>query len=358
MRYAVIMAGGSGKRLWPMSRKSYPKQLLSLVGNKSLLELSVERLEGLFDPAGIYIITSEQHADSIRRKLALIPASNIIGEPEGKDTCNAIALMAEILGGRNEEGTMSVFTADHVIRPADRFRETVALAMDVVEKNPESLLTFGITPLWPHTGLGYIQRGEKIANGIFEVRCFHEKPDRVTAEKFFDSGEYFWNSGMFAWTLNAIRKALREFVPAAADALSPISGKAAAGEDYMPVVRKVYPELEKNSIDYAVMEKSDKVITIEMECEWIDVGSWTALKEVIEPDENDNVVIAGKSEIVYGGRNVVVSNQDDHLVAVAGVDDCVVVHTGDATLVCSSEAAQNLKDMVDLVDRKFNGEYT
>ena len=358
MRYAVIMAGGVGKRLWPMSRKGFPKQLLPIVGDQSLLELAVNRLDGLFEPENIFIITSRQYADDVRKCLGSVPDGNVIEEPEGRDTCNAIALMTEILSGRDEEGTMCVFTADHVIRPEQELRRVVEHAMNAVEADPEALLTFGVRPSWPHTGLGYIRRGREVAKDVFEVVSFHEKPDHATAAEFIGSGEYLWNSGMFVWTLGAIRNAIGEYVPATAEALAPVSAAVAAGEDYTPIVDRVFPGLEKQSIDYAVMEKAMGVITVELGCEWIDLGSWIAMGEIVDEDGNGNVLMAERCELQDSQRNVIVCNDDNHLLAIAGVKDCVIVHTDDATLVSSHQALDDLKDMVDGLNEKFDGRYT
>ncbi len=358
MRYAVVMAGGSGKRLWPMSRRSYPKQLLRLTGDKSLLELAMRRLEGLFEPENSYVITNVEYAAAVRQQLAFIPAANVIEEPEGRDTCNAIALTAEILAGKDERGTMAVFTADHIIRPEDAFRRVVARSMEAAEADPKALLTFGIRPSWPHTGLGYLRRGDEIADGVFTVRSFHEKPDHATARKFLGSGEYFWNSGMFTWTLDAIRGAVRKYVPETAQALEVVSAAVSRGEEYMPIVRDVYPGLEKKSIDYAVMEKSEEVAMTELGCEWIDLGSWGAMEDVLESDKDENVIRARQNKVMDSRHNVIVSSDDDHLIAVAGLEDCVVVHTPDVTLVCNRSAAERLKDIVDSVDDTFGGRYT
>jgi len=356
MRYAVIMAGGLGKRLWPLSRKMRPKQLLPLIGGKSLLELAVERLRGVFAAENIWVITNAQYANQVAQALPTIPSANIVGEPMGRDTANAIALGAEILAGRDEDATMAVFTADHVIRPADRFAACVAAASEVAEGHSGALVTFGIRPTWPHTGLGYIHCAEHPEEGAYRVMEFKEKPDHQTARRYVDSGRYFWNSGMFVWKLGAIRAALAEFLPDSKAKLAPVSQAVREGKSLQPLLSDVYPTLEKISIDFAVMEKAPEVMMVELTCEWLDIGSWPALENVSELDDAGNLLIAENAVMLDSFRNIVVS-EGGHLVAVLGMDDCIVAHSGDATLVCSKSDAQRLKELVDLVEHKYGGKY-
>ena len=357
MRYAVIMAGGMGKRLWPSSRMQRPKQLLPLLGGKSLLSLAVERLTGMFDDDKICIITNADYADQIANVLGQIPRENIIGEPLGRDTANAIALAAELLAGRDDDATMAVFTADHVIRPAEKFAEAVGAACEAAEKDPDALVTFGIRPTWPHTGLGYIHCSQDSRDGIRQVIGFKEKPDHKDARTYAESGQHYWNSGMFVWKVDAIRGALAEFLPDSAKKLCPLSEAVRKGEDYTELLAEIYPQLERISIDYAVMEKAHKVLMVELNCEWMDVGSWGALEDVLDLDEAGNVVIADNSVILDSFRNVIVSD-DDHLLAVLGMDDCIIVHSPDATLVCNKSDSQRLKELVEKINEKYGDKYS
>ncbi|NLW87815.1 MAG: NTP transferase domain-containing protein [Planctomycetes bacterium] len=356
MRYAVIMAGGAGTRLWPLSRLKRPKQLIPLLGKKSLLELAVERLDGLFDKQNIWIITSAQYADEIRAALGQLPAANIIGEPEGRDTASAIALSVELLGAKDPQAEIAVFSADHIIRPVDCFGQAVTAAFGAINENPDALVTFGIRPTWPHTGLGYIQCGKAVAQTVREVLGFKEKPDHQTARRYVESGEHFWNSGMFVWKLQAIAKALDDYLPDTRRKLSPVGQAVKNDQDIQPLLEKIYPTLEKISIDFAVMEKAKKVMMVELKCEWLDVGSWPSLEEVSDLDESGNVVLAEKAILLDSLRNVVVS-EDSHLLAVLGVDDCIVVHSKDATLVCNKSESQRLKDLVSLIARQYGPNY-
>ncbi|MHC4981931.1 MAG: mannose-1-phosphate guanylyltransferase [Planctomycetota bacterium] len=356
MRYAIIMAGGAGKRLWPLSRKSRPKQLLPLLDGKSLLELAVKRLDGIFENDNTLVITNAEYADQVGKALPQLPPENIVGEPEGRDTANAIALGAEILAGRDDDATMAVFTADHVIRPVDCFARAVRLACDAAEEHAGALITFGIRPTWPHTGLGYIHCERTPVDGVFSVEGFKEKPDHHTARCYVESGRYYWNSGMFVWKVSTIRQALADFLPDSLNKLSGISAAVRSGEDYSAMLTEVYPKLEKISIDYAVMEKAPKVLMVDLNCEWLDIGSWPALENVTKLDESGNVVVAENAALLDSYRNVVVA-EDDHLLAVLGMDDCIVVHSTDATLVCNKSDSQRLKELVELIGQKYAERY-
>lgn len=357
MRYAVIMAGGAGKRLWPMSRQARPKQILPLVDGKNLLQLAVERMAGLFENENIFIITNQEYAQQIAEALPQLPPQNIVGEPEGRDTANAIALAAAILEGKDENGTMAVFSADHVIRPAEKFAEAVNTACQTAEETPDSLVTFGIKPTFPHTGLGYIECGQQDANGTFSVQRFVEKPDHQTARRYVESGKHFWNSGMFVWTIKAISAALQQYLPNSVEKLAPITQAVKDGKDYSDILANVYPQLEKISIDYAVMEKAARVLMVNLKSEWFDVGSWPALDNVTDLDDSDNALVAPNTVMLDSYRNVVVS-EDDHLIATVGMDDCIIVHTPDATLVCKKSDSQRLKELLAQIEAKYGQRYS
>ncbi len=357
MRYAVIMAGGAGRRLWPMSRLSRPKQLLPLLGGRNLLQIAVDRLDGMFPPENILIITNKEYISMVAESLPQLPAENIIGEPDMRDTANAIALAVELLAARDENATMTLFTADHVIRPQETFAASVGLACEVAEQNPDSLVTFGLRPTWPHTGLGYIHCRNSLQEGVLKVVGFKEKPEHQVARRYVESGEHFWNSGMFVWTLGAIRKALNEFLPDSMEKLAPVRQAAQAGDDYISILEKVYPTLKPISIDYAVMERADSVLMVELKCEWLDVGNWTALSEVAELDEDANVVIADNAMVMDCNRNVIIT-EGEHMLAVVGMDDCIIVHTPDATLVCTKADSQRLKQLVSVMEERFGKRYS
>ena len=356
MRYAVIMAGGAGKRLWPLSRMARPKQLLPLIGGKCLLELAVDRLQGVFDPENIWIITNAQYTEQIRKTLPGVKGENVIGEPIGRDTANAVALATELIGARDEHATVAIFTADHVIRPQECFAQAVNDACDAAERHSDALITFGVRPTWPHIGLGYIQCKSAVGAGLREVDAFKEKPEHRIARQYVDSGHHFWNSGMFVWTLGAIRQNLSSLLPDSIEKLRPIGQASAEGKDISAMLAETYPTLQKISIDYAVMEKAPRVLMVELRCEWLDIGSWTALENVAELDQAGNAVVAENSILVDSFRNVVVC-EDDHLLAILGMDDCIVVRSADATLVCNKSDSQRLKEFAKLIEARFSERY-
>jgi len=351
------MAGGVGQRLWPLSRKNQPKQLLKLLEGKSLLDLAVERLAGLFEDENIYIITNAGYADVISQALPHIPPANIVGEPLGRDTANAVALAAAILEGKDPQGTMAVFTADHIIRPVEQFVETVQAACEAAEAQGDALLTFGIKPTTPHTGLGYIRCGQADDSGVFEVLGFVEKPDHSTARRYVEGGRHYWNSGMFVWTIPAIQNALGEFLSDSKDRLAAVTTAVAEGVDFTDILSEVYPQLQKISIDYAVMEKAHKVRMVPLSCEWLDIGSWPAVETVKELDDMGNALVAGNTVLLDSCRNVIVS-EDDHLIATIGMDDCVIVHSPDATLICKKSDSQRLKELLSMIEKKSPGKYS
>jgi mannose-1-phosphate guanylyltransferase len=355
MRHAVIMAGGAGLRLWPLSRSARPKQLLKLAHGKSLLRLAYERVAELLEPEAIYVITGGQHLELVAAELPELPAQNLFGEPVGRDTANAVGLSAAIIKRRDPDATIGVFTADHVITPMDRFVAAVSKAFDMADAHRDALVTMGVVPTRPETGYGYVQRGQPLADGAFEVRRFAEKPGLETAKQYLGSGDYYWNSGMFAWRADIILDQLRAHLPESHSGVSEIA-EAWDSPQCQAKLEAIYPTLPKISIDFAVMEKAPRVLVVEMDCKWVDLGSWTALENVIEADANGNVIAAPRT-VELNARNNVLVSEDDHLIAAFGVEDLVVVHSPDATLVCRKQDASALKDLATKVGDEYGVEY-
>jgi mannose-1-phosphate guanylyltransferase len=361
------MAGGRGTRLWPFSRNDRPKQLLPLVRGKSLLQLSYERLRALLPADRIYVCTAAAHKQTVLENLPELPPDNVLGEPEGRDTANAVGFPATVLLKRDPDAVMAVVTADHVIEPVDQFTKSLKTAFEVVREQPKALVTFGLIPTHGHTGLGYIHRGEALklssgATGAYRVMRFIEKPAKPDADRFVESGRYYWNSGMFVWRCDTVLGELAIHLPEAYKGLMTI-GQAWDTPNAQQVLNQVYPTLTKKSIDYAVMEPASQgkgkahVVVVEMPVQWLDVGSWPALAETLPNDAQDNAVEAGMSVLIDSFNNIVISQEPEHLVAILGVSDMIVVHTKDATLVCPKTDDQRVKELVERVKEKTGGRY-
>ncbi len=353
---AVIMAGGAGTRLWPLSRRNRPKQLLHIVEGQSLIHKAFERLNAVFGPSDIYVIALADHLSAIADELPDLPRENLIGEPVGRDTANAVALSAAILHERDPDTIMGIFTADHLIRPVDKFAEIIKRGFDSAAQNADSLVTFGIKPTEPHTGLGYIQRGEPAGQGVWAVKTFKEKPDLETARAYIASGDYYWNSGMFVWRTATILGQLGQQLPVSHDAARKIA-TAWNTDGGSALAKELYTNLQKISIDFAIMEKAPVVLVVEMALEWLDVGNWTALPAAIGTDPTGNTRALPRAVTVSSKNNILVS-EDDHLIATIGVKDLVVVHSRDATLICHKGEVQRIKDLVAELDDEFNGQYS
>ncbi|HZZ45009.1 MAG TPA: mannose-1-phosphate guanylyltransferase [Tepidisphaeraceae bacterium] len=370
MNYGVIMAGGAGTRLWPLSRGGTPKQLLSLIDGKSLLQLAYDRLRGLLPADRIYVCTGAAHADAVLANLPELPKQNLLGEPTGRDTANAVGFTAAILQKRDPDAVMAVVTADHVIEPVDTFQASLTAAFDLVAQDPLALVTFGIIPTHGHTGLGYIHRGEpfplKSSNksaAAFRVQAFKEKPDKATADRYVESGRYYWNSGMFVWRCDTVLADLAQFLPAARAGWAKIAGDWSTPAEQQ-TLDAVYPALQKISIDYALMEPASqnkgksKVYTVEMPIEWLDIGSWPALAEILPNDDHDNATDCSTCVFLDSDNNIVISRGDPgHLLATIGLSDMIIVHTPDITLFCPKSEAQRVKELVAKVKAKFNDQY-
>lgn len=355
MRHAVIMAGGAGVRLWPLSRRSRPKQVLKLFSGTSLLRESYERVASLLAPEQIHVITNESHLPFVSEDLPELPKENLIGEPVGRDTANAVALATAVVRKRDPEAVVGIFTADHVITPIERFRNSLDQAYQVAEQQPEVLVTMGIKPSRPDTNYGYIRRGERVGEHVYRVRAFTEKPSADQAVEYLSSGEYYWNSGMFVWQASTILDELKRNLPLSYDAACEIA-EAWPTEGGKQRLRDLYPGLEKISIDYAVMEHAEHVQVVQLDCRWVDVGSWPALASVVEADADGNVSACDQVIHVDSHRNIVAS-EDEHLIATIGVDDLVVIHSPDATLVCKKEDATRIKELVEKVRATFGEKY-
>lgn len=358
MRHVLIMAGGSGKRLWPLSRRDMPKQLLRILGGQSLLRLAYERLDGLVGPEQVWVCTGADYAHAVAAELPELPPENILGEPEGRDSLNAIAWTAAVLAAKDPEAVMAVVASDQIMRPTVTFQEALREGFEVVESDASALVTFGVVPTTPHTGYGYLQRGEAIPGhpDVRRVVAFKEKPDRPTAEGYLDSGEYWWNSGMFIWRATTVLDQLRQLLP---DTHRLVTELAAQPERLV----EIYPKLAKISVDYAVMEPVSQgrtnahVVAVQLPITWHDVGGFPSLRGQLPWDENGNA-LAGTAVLV-GSRDNLVLNQsgDGRLLAAIGMHDTVMVQTDQITVVAPMGESERIKDLVAEVTARLGPSY-
>ena len=358
MLHAVIMAGGSGTRFWPKSRRDRPKQLLRLHGDASMLQQTVARIAPLTAPERTWIITGADQAAAVREQLPQLPPGNVVAEPCPRDTAPCVGLAAAIVARADPDGTMIVMPADHVIRPPEAFQATVLAAVGVIDDDPSAFVTLGIKPTRAETGYGYIERGESLGSpggiALHRVAQFREKPDRDTAEAFVAAGRFAWNSGIFVWRARAILDALAAHRPALAAAIGRVSAALGTPAQAETLARE-YPAMEKVPIDKAVMEKADNVRVLEVVYDWSDVGDWRALDSLQPPDDHGNTV-QGHVVALDTTGSIIVSD-DGALVATLGVEDLVIVHSGGATLVARRDQLDKLKGLVEGLHKAGHGSY-
>ncbi len=344
--YVLILAGGSGERFWPLSRKSRPKQLLSLFSKETLLEATIRRLDGLVPPSQILILTNADQEAAVRALCPQLPSENIVAEPAKRDTAAAIALGAGWISMRAPDATMVVLPADHLIQDTAGFQRTLRVAVAGAEETGE-LVTIGIKPTWACPGFGYIEVGKPAPINTkpegpeaFDVVRFREKPSAELAENFLKQGNFRWNAGMFIWTVRAIVSAFTRHVPQLGEFL----GQIHRSTDLAPILRDTFPTLPKISIDYAVLEKADRVLVVEADFDWDDIGSWTAIAKYLKADAAENV--ANTPVAAVDSRQNLVYSTEGKMIALLGVTDLIVVQTPDAVLVCSRHEAERIKHLI------------
>jgi len=349
----VIMAGGSGKRFWPLSTETRPKQFLTLFGQHTMLQLTWKRLEGLVPPERVLVLTNARFTDLVHEQLPQLPPQNIIGEPMPRDTSGAIGLAAVLCRTRFDNPVMAVLTADHLIQPVEAFQATLLSAAREARKS-EALYTFGIVPAFPSTGYGYLEAGDRIVedDGIehFELVGFREKPNAETARKFITSGRYSWNSRMFVWNTHTIWGAMDRLLPTHTSHLGPLADADGTAR-WRDALRTAFEPLPKISIDFGVMEKAEQVRMVRAQFEWSDVGGWLALEQFhpVGPADNRG---RGQMHCLQSTNNFVFSEDPDETVALVGVRDLVVVRSEDRTLVVHRAAVESVKDLVTLMTEK------
>lgn len=344
--YAAILAGGSGKRLWPRSRKERPKQLLEITcDERTMLQETFSRLEHLVSADKVYVVTGKPYVEGTKEQLPSVPEANIISEPRGRGSAPAIGLAAVYLRHRDPEAVMACLPADHHITRPDKFREVLVVAERVAQQG--HLVTLGIKPEYPHMGYGYIETGDKLMDvggvSVYRVRRFTEKPDEPTARRFVDGGRHFWNSGMFVWKVSAILDEIEQHLPRLHACLTELEGVLGTEEE-SAVLQRTWSVVENETIDFGVMEKADDVVAIPAEMGWSDVGSWASLMELLPSDGEGNVIVGRhvgletKSSLIYSPHR---------LVTTVGVENIIVVDTEDAILICSADRAEDVKALVE-----------
>jgi mannose-1-phosphate guanylyltransferase len=350
--YVVILAGGSGTRLWPRSRRRHPKHLLELVGRRSMLQATYERVRDVTPASNVLVVTAEADVEIIRGQLSELPAANILVEPARRGTGPAIGWAATEVAARDPDGVMAVLPSDHVIVDEDEFKAVLLLAAELAAAN-DALLTFGIRPAEASTGFGYIHRGERHSTHdgreVWWVESFTEKPDAERAQRFLESGEYYWNSGMFCWRASVILREIERLMPDLCRGLRQLQAGASVAE--------VYPTLPTDTIDYGVLEKADRVLVAPANIGWSDVGTWSALREVLAAGQDHaNVALAGGELLAVDTRNTLVC-APGKLVATIGVDDLVIVDSDTALLVCHKDRAGEVKRIVEQLEAEAREEH-
>src|SRR6195256_4689488 len=344
--YALILAGGSGERFWPLSRRNRPKQLLRLISERTLLEETIARLDSFVPSERILILTNVEQEKAVRDLLKGFPKQNIIAEPAKRDTAAAVALAAGWVAARDHSATMLAFPADHVIADRAAFQETMKTAATAAEETG-GLVTIGIKPTWACPGFGYIEQGEPIhlrnrtdKDAIHHVLRFREKPNVDLAESFLRKGNFRWNAGMFVWSVATVLSEFNRHAPELADFISQLR----APGKFEKVLRERFSKLPRISFDYAIMEKADRVLVVEAGFDWDDIGSWTAVSNYFEKDKQGNA--ANCAITAVDSSNNIVFEEDETNVALLGVHDLIVVRTADALLVCDRHEADKIKDLI------------
>lgn len=346
--YAVIMAGGGGTRLWPLSRQARPKQLLRIIEERSLFQTSVQRLEGVFPPERIFVVTVEGQAAELQGQSPVIPKSNYLLEPMPRGTASVVGLAAAALQRRDPDAVMAILTSDHFIGNEDGFRQMLVAAHDAARDG--HLVTLGITPTYPATGYGYIQRGKCIASyrgfDACRVLRFKEKPDEEQARQMLQGGDHAWNSGMFVWRVERILAEFAAQMPELYAGLQEISRGWGTSRE-RAVLHNVWSNLKSETIDYGIMEAAEDVVVIMADnLQWNDVGSWDSLFDVLPADSQGNIVVGGQHIGLDTHQSLVYVNQEHRLIVTIGVEDLVVVDTGDVLLVCRKDQAQKVRQVV------------
>ncbi|MDD5489378.1 MAG: sugar phosphate nucleotidyltransferase [Candidatus Moranbacteria bacterium] len=340
------MAGGKGTRLWPISRRVKPKQFQKLFSEKTMLQETFLRLRKKFGVKDIYVSTNEEYTSEVEKEILELPKENIIGEPLSRGSAASIALTAAILAARDGDEAVAFFPADHMIKNPDVLIEALGAADNFLEKNPMSIVTFGIKPISPETGFGYIEKGKILGkdNGyeIFKAERFVEKPDMMTAQKYLESGNFFWSSGMYVMKMGSVIEKFKKYIPDTHNRLLRIK-KAVNTEKYEEVLAREYPEMDKIDFAFSIVENDDKVVLMPLALEWSDVGSWASLKDTLSDGrkghyvKGEHIDFESENLLVYGGKK---------LITTIGVKDLIIIDSEDAILICDRNKARLVSEVV------------
>lgn len=338
----VIMAGGKGERFWPKSRTNLPKQFLNISGNKSMIQQSIHRLEKLVDISQIFIVTNELYAELLKAQIPHLPNSNIIIEPVGRNTAPCVGLASIVIEEKFPDSTMVVIPSDHIIENDEGFVNIIKTAVDVAQEG-SNLVTLGIKPTYPETGYGYIESTYDTRQlnelDVIKVNKFVEKPDIQTAQSYLQTGNYYWNSGIFIWKVSVIRNYIKELMPNMHDILETMK-TGFDSPDRHEVIKTEFAKMPDQSIDYGIMEKVSNIYMIPCVFGWDDVGSWTALERINDLDEDGNVI---KGNILNLDTKRCIIESNGKLIATLGIEDLIIVDTEDVTLICTKDKAQEVK---------------
>ncbi len=357
MLHAVIMAGGSGTRFWPQSRRRTPKQLLRLAGKRTMIQQTADRCRDWVDVSRLWIVTNEVQAEATIAQLPEVPPGNVLLEPAARNTAPCVGLAAIQILEQDPDAIMFVMPADHVIQTDEAFASAARRAVEAVEGDDSRLVLFGVTPTFPATGYGYIERGDLVADSaprLYRVNAFREKPHRALAEEYLRDGRFFWNCGIFCWKAQTIVALLKQHEPELYAGLMRIADGIHHGRS-REVITEEFPSLKSISIDYAVLERAQNVVVIEAPFQWDDVGSWLSLPRLIGHDADGNTIDGPFCGVDTQG--CIIRTTDDHLIATLGLRNVIIVHTGDATLVADTAQSERIKEILGQLEKQDRQAY-